>query len=105
MFRGVSLSASRSRQLFKSDQPLLEIVDKSAASGMSFSDYENIILKKNGRLTPLSVTASPLLLTDGTCAGTIVLLRDLTNIRELEEAVTESRPAFGAWNPGRRTGA
>jgi len=77
-------------QLFKSDLPLLEIVGKSAASGMSCSDHENIILKKNGRLTPLSVTASPLLLADGTCAGTIVLLRDLTNIRELEEAVRKA---------------
>jgi two-component system, NtrC family, nitrogen regulation sensor histidine kinase GlnL len=76
--------------LFKNDLPLLEIVAKSAASGMSFSDYENIILRKSGRLTPLSVTASPLLLADGTCAGTIVLLRDLTNIRELEEAVRKA---------------
>jgi two-component system, NtrC family, nitrogen regulation sensor histidine kinase GlnL len=76
--------------LFKNDLPLLEIVAKSAASGMSCSDYENIILRKSGRLTPLSVTASPLLLADGACAGTIVLLRDLTNIRELEEAVRKA---------------
>jgi two-component system nitrogen regulation sensor histidine kinase GlnL len=76
--------------LFKNDLPLLEIVAKSAASGMSCSDYENIILRKSGRLTPLSVTASPLLLADGACAGTIVLLRDLTKIRELEEAVRKA---------------
>src|SRR5512138_626207 len=90
---GVSRRMSRGQKfstLFKEEVALLELVDKSTASGMSFSDYENIVLKKGGRLTPLSVTASPLLLADGTCAGTIVLLRDLTNIRELEEAVRKA---------------
>lgn len=77
-------------QLFKGEQSLLEIVNKSAASGMSISDHENIVLSRNGKLVPIGVTASPLLLTDGSNAGTIVLLRDLTNIRELEEAVRKA---------------
>lgn len=76
--------------IFKSDLQLLEIAEKSSASGMSISDHENIVLKRGGRVTPLGVTASPLLLADGTRAGTIILLRDLTNIRELEEAVRKS---------------
>lgn len=73
--------------LFKTDLPLLEMVEKSTSSGMSISDHENIVLNRGGRIMPVSVTASPLLLGDGSRAGTIVLLRDLTNIRDLEDAV------------------
>mgnify|MGYP001104374296 CR=1 FL=1 len=73
--------------LFRDETLLLEMAEKSASSGMSISDHENILLRRGGRGTPLSVTVSPLLLADGSRAGTIVLLRDLTNIRELEDAV------------------
>src|SRR5512133_1878320 len=76
--------------IFKGETSLLEIVEKSAVSGMSISDHENVVLKKGGKLTPLSVFTSPLLLADGVRAGTIVLLRDLTNIRDLEEAVRKA---------------
>lgn len=90
---GVSRRISKGQpfsMLFKGEMQLLEMAEKSSVSGMSISDYENIVLKKGGRLTPLSVTVSPLLLSDGSSAGTIVLLRDLTNIRELEEAVRKA---------------
>jgi two-component system nitrogen regulation sensor histidine kinase GlnL len=76
--------------LFKGEHDLLELVEKSAASGMSISDHENIVLKKAGRLTPVSISTSPLLLADGERAGIIVLLKDLSNIRELEEAVRKA---------------
>ena len=76
--------------IFRGETSLLEIVAKSAVSGMSISDHENVVLKKGGKLTPLSVSTSPLLIGDGSRAGTIVLLRDLTNIRELEEAVRKA---------------
>ena len=66
--------------LFKEDTLLLEMASKSSSSGMSISDHENIVLKRGGRITPLSVTVSPLLLGDGSRAGTIVLLKDLTNV-------------------------
>ena len=90
---GVSRRISRGQPftlLFKGDSQLLEMAEKSATSGMSISDHENIVLKRGGHITPLSVTVSPLLLADGVRAGTIILLRDLTNIRELEEAVRKS---------------
>lgn len=76
--------------LFREDTLLLEMADKSASSGMSISDHENIVFKRGGRITPLSVTVSPLLLADGSRAGTIVLLKDLTNIRDLEAAVRKA---------------
>lgn len=76
--------------LFKEDFQLLEMAEMGATSGMAITDHENIVLKRGNRITPLSVTVSPLLLADGVRAGTIILLRDLTNIRELEEAVRKS---------------
>lgn len=90
---GVSRRISRGQAfavLFKGDAQLVELAEKSSVSGMSISDHENIVLKRGGKITPIGVTASPLLLTDGVRAGTIILLRDLTNIRELEDAVRKS---------------
>jgi len=90
---GVSRRISRGQPfsvIFKGDVLLLEMAEMSSTSGMAITGHENIVLKRGSRITPLSVTVSPLLLADGVRAGTIILLRDLTNIRELEEAVRKS---------------
>src|SRR3990170_6385645 len=63
---------------------LLEMVDKTSASGMTISDYENLVLRKGSHLTPVSATTSPLLMASGENIGIILVLRDLTTIRELE---------------------
>jgi len=66
---------------------LAEMVEKTSASGMSFSDHENIVLKKGSHLTPVDVTTTPLILADGARIGIVLVLRDITNIRDLEDAV------------------
>jgi len=76
--------------LFKGDQLLIEMVDKTAATGMTISDHENVALKRSGHVTPASVTTSPLLLETGERIGVILVLRDLTSIRDLERAVRQS---------------
>ncbi|GAM09801.1 signal transduction histidine-protein kinase AtoS [Geobacter sp. OR-1] len=73
--------------VFKGEELLLEIVAKTAETGMSISDHENIVLYRAGHPTPVSATTSPLMLANGERIGTILLMRDLTSIRELEEAV------------------
>jgi two-component system nitrogen regulation sensor histidine kinase GlnL len=75
--------------IFNGETVLLEMVGKTAASGMSISDHENIVLRKTGHLTPVSATASPLLIASGEITGTILVLRDISNVRELEEAVRQ----------------
>jgi two-component system nitrogen regulation sensor histidine kinase GlnL len=90
---GVSSRISQGQSfavIFKGETSLLELVEKSAVSGMSISDHENVVLKKGGKFMPVSVSTSPLVMADGSRAGTIVLLRDLTNIRDLEEAVRKA---------------
>lgn len=90
---GISLRQARKMdftELFKGEEIVLEMVQKTAQTGMTFSDHENIILKKTGRLIPVSATTSPLMKADGERIGTILILRDLTNIRELEDAVRQA---------------
>ena len=76
--------------IFKGEGPLVDMVAKTVATGMSVTDHENIVLKRNGRITPVGASTSPLLNEAGERIGTIVLLRDLTNVRELEEAVRQA---------------
>ncbi|MBJ6727825.1 two-component system sensor histidine kinase NtrB [Geomesophilobacter sediminis] len=81
---------ARFSDIFRSETALLELVEKTAATGMSVSDHETVVLKRGGRLTPVGVSTSPLLRAAGERIGTIVLLRDLTKVRELEEAVRQA---------------
>jgi two-component system, NtrC family, nitrogen regulation sensor histidine kinase GlnL len=78
------------REIFAGEEILLEMVAKTAASGMIISDYENIALARGGHITPVSATTSPLLQDSGEQIGTILVLRDLTNIRDLERAVRQA---------------
>ena len=75
--------------VFKGEQLLIEMVQKTTATGMTISDHENVVLKKTGHPTPVSATTSPLLMETGEKIGTILVLRDLANIRDLERAVRQ----------------
>jgi two-component system, NtrC family, nitrogen regulation sensor histidine kinase GlnL len=90
---GISMRQAKGKHfsaIFEDEGPLNEMVAKTVATGMSVSDHENIVLKRHGRLTPVGASTSPLLSSVGERIGTIVLLRDLTNVRELEEAVRQA---------------
>ncbi|GFO55833.1 PAS domain-containing sensor histidine kinase [Geomonas sp. Red276] len=78
------------KDIFKGEDALNEMVAKTVATGMSVSDHENIVLKRSGRITPIGTSTSPLLSSSGERIGTIVLMRDLTNVRELEAAVRQA---------------
>jgi two-component system nitrogen regulation sensor histidine kinase GlnL len=77
-------------EIFAGVETLLEMVEKTAATSMTISDYENIALTKGGHITPVSATTSPLLQDNGEQIGTILILRDLTSIRDLERAVRQA---------------
>ncbi len=76
--------------IFGEENGLREMVEKTSETGMTISDYENLVLKKGAHIIPVSATTSPLLMANGEKIGTILVLRDLTNIRELEEAVRQA---------------
>ena len=75
---------------FRESPVLLEMVERTAATGMNISDFENVVLMTGGHATPVSAATSPLLAGSGERIGVILILRDLTNVRELERAVRQS---------------
>ncbi|MDD2337219.1 MAG: ATP-binding protein [Geobacteraceae bacterium] len=81
---------SRFDEFFWGEDVLLEMVAKTSESGMSISDHENVVLKKGPHVTPVNATTSPLLLANGECIGIVLVLRDISNIRELEDAVRQA---------------
>lgn len=72
---------------FANEPMLLEMVAKTSETGMTVSDYEHTVLHALGQLKPVSATTTPLFDDNGNRIGTILILRDLTNIRDLERAV------------------
>jgi two-component system nitrogen regulation sensor histidine kinase GlnL len=77
-------------EFFRGEDVLLEMVAKTSDSGMTISDHENVVLKKGLHVTPVNATTSPLLLANGECIGIVLVLRDISNIRELEDAVRQA---------------
>jgi two-component system nitrogen regulation sensor histidine kinase GlnL len=77
-------------EIFRGEDVLLEMVAKTSDTGMTISDHENVVLKKGPHVTPVNATTSPLLLANGECIGIVLVLRDISNIRELEDAVRQA---------------
>jgi two-component system nitrogen regulation sensor histidine kinase GlnL len=75
---------------FREARILVEMVERTASTGMTISDHENVMLMTGGHPTPVSAATSPLLLGSGERIGVILILRDLTNVRELERSVRQS---------------
>lgn len=75
---------------FSTEPVLVEMVERTAASGVSRSDQDNVVLKSSGRLIPVNATTVPLMQSDGETIGVILTLRDMTSIRELEAAVRQA---------------
>lgn len=77
--------------LFAGHDGLLALVRAALAEERSFSDHQNILLQRPiGPPLPVSASALPLFNDAGELNGTIVILRDLSRIRELEDAVRRS---------------
>jgi len=97
MAQGMDFSA-----IFKDELLLLEMVAKTSETGMTISDHENIVIYRTGHPTPVSATTSPLMLGNGERVGTILQLRDLTSMRDLEESVrkTDRLAALGTLAAG-----
>jgi len=76
------------RKLFAGQERLLDLVFEAEQKGRAISDPENVQLRRPlAPPLPVSVSVCPLLDTSGIQDGVVLLIRDLTRIRELEEAV------------------
>ena len=81
---------SRFADSFSSEPILVDMVHRTAVSGVSLSDQDNVVLNPSGRVIPANATTFPLLRSDGEPIGVILTLRDMTSIRELEAAVRQA---------------
>jgi two-component system nitrogen regulation sensor histidine kinase GlnL len=77
-------------KLFVLEKTLLEMVEKTNATGITISDHENVVVRTTGKVKPVAVTCYPLMLDTGEHIGTILTLKDITYIRELEAAVRQA---------------
>ncbi|MDY0267704.1 two-component system sensor histidine kinase NtrB [Trichloromonas sp.] len=77
--------------LFKGQSPLLKLVATALAAGRSVSNHEDITLYRPlSQPLPASVSVSPLLTESGSCDGAILILRDLSRLQDLEQAMRQS---------------
>lgn len=73
---------------FKHQKVLCYLVRTTLNEGRSISDHEAVVLRMPGtKPRPVSATASPIFTTAGTQHGAVLILRDLTQVRTLEETV------------------
>ena len=78
------------QKVFSQEMPLIEIVAKTIRTGITISDHENVVVRNNGRITPVAVTCYPLMRANGDNIGAILTLKDITYIRELEATVRQA---------------
>ena len=77
--------------LFKGQQGLRYLVATALTAGRSVSDHEEISLYRPlSPPLPVSVSVSPLLTETGAPDGVVLILRDLSRLRDLEQAVRQS---------------
>lgn len=74
------------KDLFVGEHGLVGLVNKTIDTGIAYSNSDfQIIRRRNKRVFPVSLVASPLFNEDGDVAGAILVLRDITRAKELEE--------------------
>lgn len=74
--------------LFSGQHAFLSLISAALSEGRSIFNYEDIQLQRpSAESIPVSVSISPLLTETGSQEGIVLILRDLSRIRQLEEAV------------------
>jgi len=74
--------------IFSAQRELLGLVDEAQTKGRTISAPENMQLPRPGQQPlPVSVSACPMYDGEGRQEGVVLIIRDLTRSRELEEAV------------------
>ncbi len=68
----------------------VSLIEKTLASGRSYSDYEAEIMVKHGSLRPVGLVTSVLMDSEGIPLGVILTVRDQAGVRDLKERMRRS---------------
>ena len=78
------------RDLFPAPAPLASLVGKTLEAGRSHADFDVALVCADGRRLTLSASASLVSDAEGRTRGVVLVLRDLSRVRELEEQLRRS---------------
>ena len=78
------------QELFPAPAPLAGLVHKTLEMGRSHARFDAFLVGVHGRRLPVSASASLISDTEGRTRGVVLVLRDLSRVRELEEQVRRS---------------
>jgi len=78
------------RDLFPAPAPLVSLVGKTLDLGRSHADFDAVLVRADGRRLAVSASASLVSDAEGRTRGVVLVLRDLSRVRELEEQVRRS---------------
>ncbi len=76
--------------IFGGNLNVIEQVRKTFETGQVFSDYDTSVLRKDGSVVPVTLITSPILSGESKRNGTVLLIRDISRVKALEEDVRRS---------------
>lgn len=89
--QAASAAAGRSvGEAFPPPAPLASLAAKTAAAGRSHTDYDGVLVRADGIRVSLSAVASLVCDAAGEARGVVLVLRDLSRVRELQEQIRRS---------------
>ncbi len=84
------VAASPVGEVFGNNPQIIEQVRKTFETGQVFSDYDTHILKRDGSVLPVSLITSPIMSGEGERRGTVLVVRDISRLKILEEDIRRS---------------
>lgn len=72
------------------ESEVAELTQKTYETGKSFSDNDLTIRRRDGSSVPISLTTSPLLDEEGKALGIVIVLKDMSRIKALEDDLRRS---------------
>lgn len=75
---------------FVESPSLKALINKVLKSGKTYTDFDQILKKRDGTSIPVGITVSPSIDSEGDTQGAVLIVRDLTGIKKLEEALRRS---------------
>ncbi|OLD38037.1 MAG: hypothetical protein AUI57_08730 [Candidatus Rokubacteria bacterium 13_1_40CM_2_68_8] len=87
------------KEIFSPEASVVRRLGETLATGESRSEAESFVERGDGRRVPVSIVTAPLCGRDGQVEAAVVVLRDLSRIRQLEAEVRRGETLAAVRNP------